>query len=584
MQNPDPTLVYAYSWTQLSGSAGGPASVTLANNNTKVASFTVPQIVGTYGFEFKVTKSQPDGTQAITTAQTSIIVQATPTGAFIVTAGDAQNAVVGNPVLLSGSVDSQGTALSVVYSYAWTQVGTTPEVATLANANSRTASFIPGAAGTYTFALTVSATTSAGTTTVSGRTQVVSTSSTQSSFVLTANAGTVQQATQNSTVTLTGSAVTQGSTTGVTYTYSWSQTSAGPAVVTIANANSPSASFYASVAGVYGMRLSIVATLPDGSTRSAQADTQVVVNGSGTAGSFTVSAGDAKVSAVNAAATLKGTVTPQGQFIATYTYAWTQVGVTPAVVSISNGTTLSASIIPSVAGTYTFNLTVSALQGGVTTTQSSQTQIVVTAATSNPQTNFALSANAGVAQSAAPNAVTTLTGSQTSQGTTTGVTYAYAWAQVGVTPAVVVLSNANTTTASFLPTVAGTYTFQLTVTATLPDLSTSTATANTQVIVGGVGNTFSVSAGDAKAVTVNTAAVMAGSVSTQGTFSGATFSYAWTQVGVLPAVVTPSNAASLTASFAPTVTGTYTFLLTVTCTQGGVTTTRTAQTQVLVTP
>jgi hypothetical protein len=582
VQNQDPTLSYAYSWKQLSPSSGAAVTVTLANATTKVASFVAPSTAGTYGFEFKVTKTQADGTQMITTAQTSVIVQSNPTGTFTVAAGDVQSVMPGSPVLLNGSVGSQGSAADVVYTYAWSQVGATPAAVTLANASTMKASFIPPAAGTYTFDFTVSATTAAGTTTVSGRTQIVATTST---FVLAASAGAVQQAAKNSTVTLSGAALAQGATLGVTYAYTWTQVDASPAVVTLNNANTASASFYATVGGVYTMRLSIVATLTDGTTRTAQAQTQVVVSG-GPTGAFTVSAGDAKFIGVNTVGTLQGVVTPQGGTTGTtFTYQWAQVGATPALVPISNSTALGATVVPTVAGTYTFELTVTGLQSGVTTTQSTRTQLIVTpAAVSTPGPAFALSANAGPAQAVSSNAIVTLTGSLASQGYSTGVTYSYSWVQVGASPTTVTLSNANQATATFLASTAGTYTFRLTVTATLLDATTRTATADTQVIVGGVGNTFSVSAGDAQTVKVNTAAVMPGVVTTQGSFNGATFSYVWTQVGTVPTSVTVSNSNAVTASFAPTVTGTYTFMLTVTCVEGGVTTTKSAQTQVLVTP
>lgn len=583
--NQDPSMTYESSWSQLSNSAGGPVVVSLLNKNSANATFISPSTAGTYGFEYKVVKTLADGSQAITTAQTSVVVQANPNGVFTVSAGDVQSVSTGDVVSLKGTVGVQNGPANVSYVYNWTQVGASPVAVALANASTPNASFIPTIAGTYAFNLTVSVSTPSGVTTVSGNTQVVVTAVSVPvvNFALTANAGPMQAVSLNTITTLTGSQTSQGITTGVTYAYQWVQNGLTPAVVALSNSNSPSATFFPTVPGVYEFRLTVVATLPDLSTRTASAIAQVIV-GSPNASTFSVSAGDAQVVALGSASSMKGTVVTQGDFTgATFSYAWTQVGSAPASVIVSNANALTASFVPTVAGTYTFQLTVTALQNGVSTSHSAQTQ-VSTSGSPGAVSTFAISASAGSAQSVLANVVTTLQGAMATQGTATGVTYTYAWTQIGSTPAAVTVSNANNLTASFFPTVDGVYGFRLTITATLPDATTQTAVSETQVIVGGMGTAFTVSAGDAQVVKVSTAATMKGAVVTQGTLSGAVFSYAWTQVGATPAVVTPSNANSLTASFVPTVVGTYTFMLTVTCVQSGVTTTHTAQTQILVTP
>lgn len=377
--NRDDTLVYSTTWSQLAGAAGGPVRVTLANTNTTAASFIAPTTLGTYGFEFKVVKNQPDGTQAITTGQTTVLVQANASGVFNVTAGDAQTVVVGAPTLLRGSVGTQGNTTGVTYLYQWSQVGAAPAAVTLSNANATTASFIPSVAGTYTFNLTVTASSSAGVSSVSGTTQVMATTATAATatFALSANAGPAQSVAPNSVTSLTGSQVSQGTTSGVTYAYAWTQIGATPAAVTLSSSTSTTATFMPTVAGVYQFQLTVTATLTDGTTRTATSTTQVIVGGVGN--TFTASAGDAQVTGVNTAVTMAGVVTTQGTFSgATFSYAWTQIGASPAAVLVSNATSLTASFAPTVAGTYTFELTVTAVQGGVTSMQTAQTQVLVT--------------------------------------------------------------------------------------------------------------------------------------------------------------------------------------------------------------
>jgi hypothetical protein len=486
--NRDATMLYVTSWRQLDGAAGGPFPVMLLSANALASSFTAPIATGKYGFEFKVVKSLADGTQAITTAQTTVVVQSAPSGIFSVVTSDVQSLTAGSVAILSGSVGVQGgSSTGVVYTYAWTQVGTSPEVVTLSNSTTQKASFIPKATGTYTFNLTVTATTKSGVTTVSGSTQVNVTPVITTNFNLSASAGNAQAVVPNAVVTLTGATTVQGALGGVVYDYTWTQIGTSPATVTLSNVKSTTASFMPTVIGTYGFRFTVVATLPDGTVRTATADTQVIVSN----------------------------------------------------------------------------------------------------ASSPPAATFALSASAGPAQSVALNVVTTLTGSQTSQGSTSGVTYMYSWVQIDSSPATTVpvtLSNASTPSATFLPTVSGIYWFRLLVNATLADGTIRSASADTQVLVGGVGNTFTVSAGDAKVVAISTATTMVGTVATQGTYTGATFSYLWTQVGLLPAAVTIANSTALTSSFIPTVAGTYSFDLTVTAVQSGVSTSRSSRTQVLVTP
>ena len=586
--NQDSTLTYTHAWTQ----TGGP-TVSLSNSTSPGASF-VPTSSGTYTFQYQVTKYLKGGGTTVTTAQTQVIVQSSPAPVFTLSAGNAQTATIGTPVNLIGTQSvSNSSTTGITYAYSWAQIS--GPVVKLSNSSTSQASFIPTTAGNYVFELTLTATTPSGVQTVSAQTQVTVAGGSTGGFTMVASAGAAQSVTPNSIVTLQGTTIAQGTTQGVTYAYAWTQLTgadAGPATVSLSNANTTTATFQAVTAGTYGFKYTVTATLPDGTTQTSSATTQVIVTSS-TSGSanFDMSINAGTIQAVQASqiVNLAGTVNSQGSSVGvTYKYAWTQVGTTPATVTLANANSLSASTVPTTAGTYTFQLTVTAtLADGSTRTASAQTQVIVSPATVVTPATFAMSITAGNAQATAPGSVVSMTGAVTAQGTAAGVRYTYAWTQLSGTaggPATVTLANPTTLSTSFYATTSGTYGFQLTVTATLADGTTQTATSQTQVVVTGSGGVaFSVSAGNAQTATVNTAATLTGVVTAQGSTTGVTYTYAWTQVGSVPTTTTLSNANSLVASIVPTTAGTYTFQLSVTATTpDGKSTTQVSNTQVLV--
>lgn len=578
----DTSATYSYKWEQVSGVEGGPERVILSGANSATASFVAPRTAGNYTFKFIVVKTNANGSQQISSDQKTVVVRKTVAALFNASAGDIQTLDIGNIAQLKGSITSQAAGSDVTYSYQWRQVGASPIAVTIANANSPVASVNPNVAGTYTFELTVTAITPTGTSSVTSQTQVVvrSVSTPNTTFALSANAGSAKITTPNTVTSLQGTYTAQGTATGVLYSYQWTQLPTGAPNVAISSPTSLTPSFIPTTAGEYGFRLTVTATLPGGATQTATSDTRVLVGQTG--GTFTLSAGNAQSVDANTVTTLVGAVTPQGDLSgASFAYSWAQIGASPAPVTISNANALTASFVPTTPGTYTFELTTTATVGGQNITRTAQTQIVVKSANSVPVTPFAMSANAGTAQIATPNTVTSLAGAYTTQGDSAGVTYSLMWSQIPNGSPAVTLSNPTSATPSFIPTVTGEYAFRLVVTARMADGSTRTATSDTQVLVGQTGGTFSLSAGNAQTVDVGTAAMLASSATPQGNFTGATYSASWVQVGATPAPVTISNATSATASFIPTVVGTYTFEVTVTATLGGQTIVRTSQTQVL---
>lgn len=586
-------------WTIASlsgGTAPGPVP-SLNDMKCATASYSVPAVSGASGEGacntiLTIPTSAKSGTWRITNTASSdagsvsnfvdIQVNAlTSSGFRLLDSSTPLTAYVGKLASLSLPFTANDSAVVSNVKYVWAASTANPAVVAVSGSQNSTASFTPTVAGQYTFYVSVSADVNGNAETATSTVVVVVYPATTVDVI---DAGAPQIATPGQKVTLNGAIANQDKT--LTYVTSWTQlagSAGGPTTVNLTNTNSATPSFLApSALGTYGFEFKVVKSLPDGTQSLTTAQTSVVVQPTASA-LFTVSAGDMQSVPVGSISLLKGSIGAQSNTTdIVYSYQWTQVS--GPSVTLSNANAATASFMPTTTGTYTFSLAVKATNtSGGAVTVSGTTQVVATASATG-STAFALSADAGTAQSVAPNAVTTLRGAQTTQGSTTGVGYAYAWTQVGVAPAVVTLSNPSTATATFFPTVAGVYSFQLTVTATLPDATTRTATSNTQVVVGGAGNTFSVSAGNAQSILLNTPAAMSGVVTTQGTYSGATFSYAWTQVGATPAVATISNTNALTASFIPTVAGTYSFLLTVTADQGGVITTQTSQTQVLAHP
>lgn len=462
--------------------------------------------------------------------------------------------------------------------YVWEPATGNPANVLLAGAKSSTPSFVTSASGQYLFNVTAIAEVD-GMTQASTTSMVVIVSSAPGSINVTA--GDVQVVATNSVVHLFGSILNKSA--NATYTTKWEQLTGpagGPVAVAISNANTEFGSFVPTQPGTYGFQFTATQANPDGTLVSASATTSVVVDGSPTP-VFSLSAGDSQIVKADTVATLRGSVSGQSSSPANYSWSWAQTAG-PATVNIANANTATATVIPSVAGVYTFELTLTAHLASGDTVVKSSTQISVLG--SSPST-FAMSVNAGGAQSVAPNTSVTLPGTVTTQGDSAGVKYTYEWTQIGASPAVVQISNASSASASVLPTVPGSYTFQFTVKATTLTGAITVANAQTQVVVTGNGAfAFSVSAGNAQTIKVNNAATMEGALTTQGATTGITYTYSWTQVGSSPATVTVSNANALSASFVATAAGTYTFELTVSATYNGVTTTKTAQTQVLVTP
>lgn len=534
---------------------------------------------------WRITNSAASGTDGRVTGSADLEIVALPSGGFrLIESSVPLTGYANRPLTLSMPFTARPGANISNVKYEWSAATENPSINPISGARNSLATVVPVATGQYQFNVKVSAEIDGFEHIQNGSVIAVVDRADYADIL---DAGQPQIVRSNSVVSLIGTVLNRDDT--MSYKYTWRQIdgpSGGPARVTLNNANSTIASFVSpAFAGSYGFELLVERTTPSGSIVHSSSKTTVIVDGSAT-GIFNITAGNAQVGTPGTPVVLSSAVGSQAPSNGvTYIYQWSQVGATPAAVSISNATAQTASFIPTAAGIYTFNVTVTARSATGDVSVSAQTQVnVIDASSGGPsQGNIALTANAGPAQSVALNQVVMLNGGQTLQGGASAV-YGYTWRQIGTSPAVVAISNATSPSASFIPQTPGTYEFELTVRATTSDGVISTATSETRVVVGGGFKTYSVSAGNAQTVSVNTAAVMTGGVVTQGDYSGARFAYSWAQVGASPAAVTLSNPNSLSASFIPTVAGTYTFEMTTTVFDGGITSSRTARTQVLATP
>lgn len=182
-------------------------------------------------------------------------------------AGTDQNVAAGALVTLMGSgTDPDSDPLTFTWSFVSRPSGST---ATLANANSATATFTPDLAGTYVLRLTISDSRDG---TATGEVRVIAAVTNR---VPTASAGANQNVPVGAVVNLMGSGTDPD---GDPLTFAWSSTAKPLASsATVVNANAGQASFVPDASGVYDFRL----TVTDNRGGSASATVRVLALGPG---------------------------------------------------------------------------------------------------------------------------------------------------------------------------------------------------------------------------------------------------------------------------------------------------------------
>ena len=498
----------------------GPTTITFSPS-TNAASVTASGLTvdGTYTFLYTVTGVSP----CIDATSTVNVVKATPTCTTPATAnaGTDQTITTATTAALTGSGTSVGT---------WT-VQTKPAAATVAFSPSTNAASVTASGltvdGTYTFLYTVTGVSPC----VNATSTVNVVKSTPTCTTpTTANAGTAQTITSATTAALTGTGTAVGTwmlqtqPTGATVTFS---PSANAASVTTSGLT---------VIGTYTFKYTVTGVSP---CVDASSTVDVVKSTAPCTNPTTANAGTGQTITTATTAALAGS----GTSVGTWTVQTQPTGTTVTFSPSGNVASVTASGL-TIDGTYTFLYTVTGVSpcGNATSTVNVEK---ATPTCTNPTT-----ASAGSGQTISTATTAALTGMGTATGTWT--------VQTKPTGATVTFSpsgNAASVTASGL-TIDGTYTFLYTVTGVSP-CGNATSTVNVVKATPACTNPTTANAGTDQTITTATAASLAGTGTTIGS---------WTvQAKPAGATVTfsPSaNAASVTTN-GLTVDGTYTFTYTV---------------------
>ena len=408
--------------------------------------------------------------------------------------------------------------------YSWTlQSVPSGSTATLSNASTIVATFVPDVSGTYTVRLTVS-------NGVQGDSAVVTISTENSPPV--ANAGPNQSVAVGTTVNLNGG--NSSDVDGRPLTYTWNFVSLPPgSAATLANATSVTPSFVADVAGTF-----IVQLVVNDGLNNSQPSTVTVTTGNTPP---VANAGSNQQVNVNSLVQLNGSGSTDvnGNPL---TYVWT-LNTTQAPGSravLSNPTSVNPTFTADVPGTYVAQLIVN---DGF----SSSRPATVTVSTNAVQ---APTANAGSPQTVAPGATVTLNGSGSTDPQ--GLPLTYSWSLITrPTGSNASLSASNIVNPTFVTDLPGTYVAQLTVnngflSSTTP-ATVTIATVNTPPVA---------NAGPNQTVAVGGTAFLNGGQSSDP--NNQPLTYSWTFLSV----PTGSNAAlnaptTVNPSFVADLAGTY---------------------------
>lgn len=403
-------LSLTYSWSFVSG----PASVAIENATSARANF-VGIKTGTYRFTLTCSNGKSQASDAVDVT----ILNVAPT----VSAGDDMTILVSTPVTLHATgADSNEDNLT----YQWRLVS---GPAAVADRSGQDNALTLASAGQYTFAVTCSDGL------LSSAADQVNVTVNAANNAPTAEAGSSQTVQLGSQVALDGSA--SADPDGNTLRYAWSLVS-GPAAVTIQNSTTAAAYFTPTVTGSYVVRL-VVSDGYVSSTADTVTITVVKLNNAPVA-----DAGDDQAAYVGDTIALdaSGSYDADGDSLS---YAWTQAS--GATVALSGAGSARPTFTPTTSGVVELKVTVS--DGQVT----AQDTVAVTV----DNVNQVPVADAGSDRTVQVGTAVTLNGGASSDPD--GDAISYIWAQTDGTQ--VSLGSSNTAAPSFIPAVAGTYTFSL---------------------------------------------------------------------------------------------------------------------------
>jgi hypothetical protein len=436
-----------YAWRLLSRPEGSEVQLT---DTDQARARLRPDVVGTYEAELTVT--DPAGESDTDTAIANVTIGNRPPTAD---AGDDADVAVAAEATLdaSGSSDPDGDDLTFTWSIVSQPSGSS---ATLDGTDGQTTTFTPDVEGEYTMSVTVDD----GEFTDSD--EVVLTATVEN-LPPVADAGPDQNAGVGSTVTLDGSGSTDPNGDALTFAWAFTNDPSGGAD-TITDASMETATFSPSVTGTYTVELTV--TDPGGLSDTDTVDV-VVTDGNQPP---VADAGPDQSVAVSDSVTLDGSGSsdPDGD---TLTFAWAFTNdPSGGADTITDANMETASFSPTVAGTYTVELTVTD-PGGLS---DSDTVDIVVGSGNTPPT-----ANAGSDQTVAVGTQVTVDASASSDAEDALMDLTFAWAFTSDPDGSTTFADAAAQSTTFTPNTAGDYVIELTVTDTggLSDTATITVTA-----------------------------------------------------------------------------------------------------------
>jgi K319-like protein/Big-like domain-containing protein len=402
------------------------------------ASFTDSTVQAGRTYYYVVTAISTTGLESGYSGEAQAIIPLSVTNiAPTANAGPDQTITLPATATLTATASDDGLPNNTL-TYQWTVLSGTGVSLTPTNTASTKATFTT--AGTYTFRVFVSDGLLSG----SDDVIVVVNATATTNKAPTVNAGADQTITLPGTATLTATASDDGLPNN-TLTYQWTVLSGSGVSLTPTNTASTKATF--TTAGTYTFRITVSDGLLSGSD-----DVIVVVNAVATTNKApTVNAGPDQTITLPATANLSATVTDDGLPNNTLSYQWIVVSGSGVMLQPTN--TAATKVTFTVAGTYTFRLTVS---DGQLSTSDDVMVTVLAAAT----TNKAPTVNAGLDQNITLPAAATLTATASDDGLPSN-TLTYQWSVV--TGSGVVFSNASSPSVQVSFTTAGTYTLRVTV-------------------------------------------------------------------------------------------------------------------------
>jgi hypothetical protein len=356
---------------------------------------------------------------------------------------------------------------------------------------------------------------------------------------------TVTGAVATLTATATPTTLTAGGRPNYGYNivkYQWTKVS-GPASFSIGTPNALTSSVSGLVGGTYVFSI----TTTDNNTGTITAYDTIVVNTGGVVvpGPPGASAGsDQTITLPTSSVTLTGVGLETNGTITGY--QWTEVGG-PNTATFANARSAQTSVSGLIAGTYTFQLTVTDQQG---VTASDQVKVTVNPAATPPPTTFLASAGPDVTVTL-PTTSVKLTGSATVSGV--GVA-SCKWSQVSG-PNTAGISGGGSITPTISGLIAGTYAMKVTLVSTSGTTATDqmTLTVNNNPTAGYI---FTVNAGyDAYIYSPATSYQIQGSATVKGY---GVSSCTWVQISG-PSAAAISGGGSITPTVSKLVTGTYQF-------------------------